>query len=72
MMSSMETFAARGLLADIGALLDADENLSQTEFLQNVFDAYSMDGKLHQAGGTGRDGIAFFRPDVGADAVLRL
>ncbi len=43
----METFAARGLLADIGALLDADENLSQTEFLQNVFDAYSMDGKLH-------------------------
>lgn len=42
-----ETFAARSLLADIGALIQADEELSQTDFLQNVFDAYSINGKLY-------------------------
>ena len=42
-----ETYAARGLLADIGELIEKDAELSQTDFLQNVFEAYSMDGKLY-------------------------
>lgn len=43
----VETYAARGLLADIGELIEKDTELSQTDFLQNVFEAYSMDGKLY-------------------------
>lgn len=43
----VETYAARGFLADIGELIERDAELSQTDFLQNVFEAYSMDGKLY-------------------------
>lgn len=42
-----ETYAANGFLADIGELLREDKELSRVDFLQNVFDAYSMDGKLY-------------------------
>ena len=42
-----ELYAANGFLADIGELLKEDEELSHMEFLTNVFDAYSMDGKLY-------------------------
>ncbi len=42
-----ENYAARGLLADIGELIEKDEELSEINFLQNVFDAYSVDGKLY-------------------------
>lgn len=42
-----ENYAARGLLADIGEFIEKDAELSRTDFLQNVFDAYSMDGKLY-------------------------
>ena len=44
---SMENYAAKGLLADIGKLMEQDEELSQVEFVQNVLDAYSVDGKLY-------------------------
>ena len=43
----MENYAAKGLLADVGSLIEEDEELSQIEFVQNVFDAYSVDGKLY-------------------------
>lgn len=43
----VETYAARGLLADIGKLIEKDAELSQTDFLTNVFEAYSMDKKLY-------------------------
>ncbi|MDE5589012.1 MAG: extracellular solute-binding protein [Acetatifactor sp.] len=43
----MENYAARGVLADIGEFIEKDDELSRTDFLQNVFDAYSMDGKLY-------------------------
>lgn len=43
----MENYAAKGLLADIGKLIEEDEELSQVEFLQNVFDAYSVDDTLY-------------------------
>lgn len=42
-----DNYAAKGLLADINEFLKNDEELSETEFMQNVFDSYSMDGKLH-------------------------
>lgn len=43
----VENYISKGLIADIGELIAQDEELSQTEFMQNVFDAYSVDGKLY-------------------------
>ena len=43
----VENYIAKGLVADIGKLIASDEELSKVEFLQNVFDAYSIDGTLH-------------------------
>lgn len=40
-------YISKGLLADIDALIAADEELSKTEFMDNVFDAYRVDGKLY-------------------------
>ncbi|MDE7251691.1 MAG: extracellular solute-binding protein [Acetatifactor sp.] len=42
----MNSYIAKGLIADVNPLIEGDEELSQTEFLENVFDAYSVDGKL--------------------------
>lgn len=42
----MDSYIAKGLIADVNPLIEGDEELFQTEFLQNVFDAYSVDGKL--------------------------
>ena len=44
----VERYAAKGLLADIGELLQSDPELSQAEFTENVFDAYSIGGRLYQ------------------------
>lgn len=46
-MLSIANYASMGLLADVGALIEQDEELSKLEFLQNVFDAYSIDGTLY-------------------------
>lgn len=43
----MENYISKGLLADIGKLIEEDEELSQVEFVQNVFDAYSVNDKLY-------------------------
>lgn len=43
----IENYISKGLIADIGKLIEKDEELSQVEFLQNVFDAYSVNGKLY-------------------------
>lgn len=43
----VENYIAKGLLLDIGKMIEEDEELSQTEFVTNVFDAYSVDGKLY-------------------------
>jgi len=43
----MENYIAKGLIADVNKLIEKDEELSQVEFLQNVFDAFSVDGKLY-------------------------
>lgn len=43
----VENYVAKGLLEDIGKMIEEDEELSQVEYVQNVFDAYSVDGKLY-------------------------
>lgn len=43
----MENYISKGLIADVGKLIEEDEELSQVEFLQNVFDAYSVGGTLY-------------------------
>lgn len=45
---SVENYVSKGVLADIGALIEKDEELSQKEFMTNVFDAYKVNGKLYQ------------------------
>jgi len=42
----LESYIKKGLIADVGALIAKDEQLSGQEFMENVFDAYSVDGKL--------------------------
>jgi len=44
----VENYEAKGLLVDVGKLIEQDEELSQVEFVQNVFDAYSVNGKLYR------------------------
>lgn len=46
-MSSYGNYVSKGLLADIGKLLAADEELSKLEYLQNVWDAFSVNGNLY-------------------------
>ena len=45
---SLENYASKGLLADIGSLIEKDEELSKTEFMENVFEACKIDGKLYE------------------------
>lgn len=44
----VDNYIAKGLLADIGKLLENDEELSKLDYLDNVFEAYSVDGVLYQ------------------------
>lgn len=43
----IDNYISKGLIADVGKLIEQDEELSQVEFMQNVFDAFSVDGKLY-------------------------
>ncbi len=43
----VENYIAKGWIADINEFIEEDEELSEKEFVQNVFDAYSVDGKLY-------------------------
>lgn len=45
---SLDNYISKGLLADIGALIEKDEELSQTEFMENVFEACKVNGKLYE------------------------
>lgn len=38
----------KGALADIGALIDEDPDMSRDDYLTNIFDAISFDGKLYR------------------------
>lgn len=44
---NLDSYISKGLFADIGALIAADSELSKVEFLENVFEAYSVNGTLY-------------------------
>ncbi len=44
----IDTLSRKGVLADIGALIDDDPDMSRDDYLTNVFDAISYDGKLYR------------------------
>ncbi|MGN1148529.1 MAG: ABC transporter substrate-binding protein, partial [Lachnospiraceae bacterium] len=43
----VNSYIAKGVLADIGQMIDDDPELNREDFMTNVFDAYSVDGKLY-------------------------
>lgn len=43
----VDNYIAKGLVADIGKLIESDEELSQLQYLDNVFKAYSVDDVLY-------------------------
>ncbi len=45
----IESYVKKGLLANIDDLIAKDEELSKYEYLQNVFDAFRVDGKMYVA-----------------------
>lgn len=40
-------YIAKGLFADVGSMIEKDEELSQVEFMENAFKAYSVNDKLY-------------------------
>ncbi|MDE5893214.1 MAG: extracellular solute-binding protein, partial [Acetatifactor sp.] len=46
-MSSYGNYISKGVLADVGKLLADDPELGKLEYLQNVWDAFSVNGKLY-------------------------
>lgn len=46
-IDSYSRYVAKGALADISSLLAADPELGSQEYLQNVWDSYSVGGKLY-------------------------
>lgn len=45
---SMENYVSKGLLANIDELIAKDPELSKTEFMDNVFEAARVNGKLYE------------------------
>ncbi len=43
-----EKYATKGMLADLGAMLDADDELSRDDFLPNILEAAAIKGKLYR------------------------
>lgn len=43
----VENYISKGLLADVGKLIEKDEELSKAEFLENAFNAYKVNNKLY-------------------------
>lgn len=43
-----EKYASKGILADLGAMLDADGEISREDFLPNVLEAAAIKGKLYR------------------------
>ena len=46
-LDNLESLVSKGVLADIGEMMENDPEISQKEYMQNVFDAYKVDGKLY-------------------------
>lgn len=44
----VDSYIAKGLFEDLYPYIDADEEMDRSDFMTNIFDAYSVDGKLYQ------------------------
>ena len=44
----MESYTSKGMFTDILALMDKDGDISKDDYLENVFDMYTVDGKMFQ------------------------
>lgn len=44
----LENYSSKGLLADIGELIDQDPELSRDKYLENVLNATMVDGKIYR------------------------
>ncbi len=45
----VESYASKGLLADLYDFMDSDPDFHREDYLQNIFAAYETDGKLYEA-----------------------
>lgn len=45
--ANMQQYIAKGILADLYPLIDADEEIHREDFLDNIMHAYETDGKLY-------------------------
>ncbi|MDO5560812.1 MAG: hypothetical protein Q4F95_14625 [Oscillospiraceae bacterium] len=45
---SLRSFAAGGLLADLNVFLDKDTDIKREDYLENIYNMSSLDGKLYQ------------------------
>lgn len=43
----VDSYIAKGLLADIGKMIDEDEELNREDYMENVFEAFSVKGVLY-------------------------
>ncbi len=46
--TKLDNYIAKGLIADVGKLIKSDPELSSLEYMENVFEAYSVDGTLYR------------------------
>ena len=44
----IDSYMAKGLFEDLYPYIDADEEMDKSDFMTNIFDAFSNDGKLYQ------------------------
>ena len=45
---SLENYVSKGLLEDVGALMEADAEIAGTEYMENIFEACKINGKLYE------------------------
>jgi ABC-type glycerol-3-phosphate transport system substrate-binding protein len=43
----LESYISKGLIADIGKLIEQDDELENNQFMENIFDAFCVDGVLY-------------------------
>lgn len=44
----LANYISKGLIADVGKLIESDEELSQVDFMDNVFEAFRVNGVLYE------------------------
>lgn len=44
----IDSYISKGIIADLNEFINNDETIKREDYLTNIFDAYSVDGKLYQ------------------------